>query len=158
MAASCPTFSFLFFFFCLYCSTLSIFLVVIMFSCGSSKRCKSPDSVLTSFLFFPSPLSLRQGDQCGEEHAERGPGLLWEAVREEAEQQAQKLHAAGGQRGERGGKALRLHKRESLNETLNARPKAECADKQLVIMFLVLKVSDVAAGLIGILVMEPKTQ
>lgn len=54
-----------------------------------------------SHLAFPSRLYLRQGDQCGEEHAERGPGLLREAVREEAERQAQELHAAGGQRGER---------------------------------------------------------
>lgn len=41
-----------------------------------------------------------QGDQRGEEHAERGPGLLREAVREEAEQQAPQLHPAGGQQGE----------------------------------------------------------
>lgn len=45
---------------------------------------------------FPHP----QSDQCGEEHAERGPGLVREAVCEEAEQQAPQLHPTGGQQGE----------------------------------------------------------
>ena len=61
-----------------------------------SKHYKSSDSRLT---FLPR-LSLHQGDQCGEEHAERGPGLLWEAVRQEAERQTPQLLSAGGQWGE----------------------------------------------------------
>lgn len=47
-------------------------------------------------VIFPHP----QSDQRGEEHAERGPGLVREAVCEEAEQQAPQLHPTGGQQGE----------------------------------------------------------
>lgn len=47
-------------------------------------------------VIFPHP----QSDQRGEEHAERGPGLVREAVCEEAKRQAPQLHPTGGQQGE----------------------------------------------------------
>lgn len=112
---------------------------------------------LHSHLFFSSPLSppgwSMRGRACWTRTRPLVRSCSWRS-RAASTETPRCWRTTGWARRE----SSRASQQESLNETLNAWLKAECADKQLVIMFLVLKVSDVSAGLIGILVMEPKTQ